>query len=150
MKYKIKKGSHFANFTWNRLFPFVSNKISGIVHFSDSCLVKEEVAGWNKLTGISSIKIHENSARLVWRSDGNKIKISGYVYYNGVRNEMFITSLKTENYYKYSIEYKYRSWIITINNKSIIMAGNMGFWKFRCFCYFGGRSVAPEDMYIEL
>lgn len=150
MKYKIKRGNHFANFTWNRLFPFVPNKISGVVHFSYSSLIKELIPGWNKLTGISSFKIHENSARLVWRSDGGKINIAGYVYYNGVRNEMLITSLQPGIYYKYSIEYKYRSWIITINNKTIIMPGKIGFCKFRCYPFFGGRSTAPEDIYIEL
>jgi len=150
MKYKIKKGKHFAQFTINRLFPFTCSKISGSVMFDSNCLVKESIPGWNKLTGISGTKIHKDSGRLVWRSKGNQISIAGYVYNNGERKEIEITTIPVNMWFSYKIEHYKDVWRLSVGGKVVIMSGNLGFFKFRCYPYFGGQSTAPVDMVIEL
>jgi hypothetical protein len=150
MKYIIKKGKHFAKLTWSRLFPFVGKKVEGSVIFSEECLVQGEISGWNKLTGISSLNNHNNSGRLVWMSNGEKIRIAGYVYKDGVRNEREIMQVVPERIYSYSIRYSEGYWIFTIDHKQITMTGKLGFWKFRQFPFFGGQSTAPVTMELWL
>ena len=150
MKYTIKKGHHFANFTFNRLFPFVGKKQSGSVMFSKECLIEGKIRGHNKLAGISSLKVHTNSGRLAWESDGFKIRIYGYVYKNAVRTEQLITSLDTEKYYKYSVELTGSRWRFGINGLVAYIDGNLGFFKLRCYPFFGGLSTAPVTMSINL
>lgn len=150
MKYTIKRNHHFANFTINRLFPFVGKKIKGRVLFDGACLTEGEIAGWNKLTGITSSKIHENSGRLVWRSDGQKINIAAYVYENGVRNEKIIISTHPNIWTPFEIKYSNGYWVMSVLYKEVVLSGKMGFWKFRCYPYFGGQSTAPVTMQIEI
>jgi len=150
MKYTIRKGKHFANFTINRLFPFACKKLSGSVIFDSNCLVPGEVDGWNKLTGITSFKIHKNSGRLVWKSFENRIQLAGYVYYKGVRNWRTITEIPHGTWFGYSVEYIDKHWRFTVNGKTIVMNGEMGFCKFRCYPFYGGQSKAPARMVIKL
>ena len=150
MRYIIKKGKHFANFTWNRLFPFTGKKVSGSFIFSEECLVQGEKSGWNKLTGISSINNHKNSGRLVWMSNGAKIRIAGYVYNDGVRSEREIIKVDTDRVYSYSVRYSNGYWIFTVDHKEITMSGKLGWWKFRQYPFFGGVSVAPVTMKLWL
>jgi len=147
MKYTIKKGRHFANFTINRLFPFSSKIDKGTVKFSKECLAIAPISGHNKLTGIAGFDNHKNSGRLVWQSDGNMIKIWGYVYKDGVRSEKYITSLEVEKEYEYEINFLGK-WFFEINNKVISLDGKIGFWKFKQYVYFGGLSPAPLTMTI--
>lgn len=148
MKYTIKKGNHYSNFTINRLFPFCGEEIEGRVKFSKECLVPETIPGWNKAVGISSLKIHENSGRFVWRADGDKIKIAGYVYKDGVRSEIEICRLPVDKWFDYSVSFRElsNSWVFKINGYVILMDGKLGFWKMRCYPFFGGQSPAPVGM----
>jgi hypothetical protein len=150
MKYTIKKGRHYATFTINRLFPFSSRSKEGSIKFSKECLEEGDISGWNKLTGIASAEIHKNSGRLVWRSNGNSIMISGYVYMNGVRREMLITSIDVDKWYDFSIEYSNKVWRFSVNGRQILMSGYLpsNVLNFKCFPYFGGQSVAPQTMYV--
>lgn len=148
MKYIIKKGQHYANFTLNRLFPFASKKQSGSFMFDDNCLEKETIPGWNKLCGISSLRIHQNSGRLVWRSDGNMITIAGYVYSNGERSELEIIKVPVCSWIKYKIENKRGFWHFTVNGVTVLLGGSVKGLKFKCYPYFGGRSTAPKTMEI--
>ena len=150
MKYIIKKGRHYANFTINRLFPFTSSSIKGSVKFSKECLVQGDISGWNKLCGITSPKIHENSGRLVWMSDGELIRIAAYVYKDGVRKSVEIIKLPVEMYFSYSIKYTHNTWVFTINGYKVILPGSLGFFKFKAYPYFGGQSTAPIQMSINL
>jgi len=150
MIYTIKKGRHFANFTINRLFPFVGSKITGSVMFDENCLVKGDISGWNKLTGIGNIDNHENSGRLVWRSDGKHIIIAGYVYINGVRNEKVITQVSVDNWYTFKVEYMSGYWNFEFGNRYTAMSGKLGCVKLRQYPYFGGQSTAPVTMKIAI
>jgi len=149
MKYTIRKGHHYC-FTINRLWPFTKTKLKGNVIFDHNCLVKGDKPGHNKLTGITSFKIHKNSGRLVWESNGKSIDLYGYVYDNGSRTEIYITSLLLNTWFGYSIEHRGGNWYFTVNGKTVVIHGNIGFWKFKCFPYFGGVSTAPKTMTIKL
>jgi len=148
MKYTIKKGRHFANFTINRLFPFSSKIDKGTVKFSKECLAIAPISGRNKLTGIAGFDNHKNSGRLVWQSDGNMIKIWGYVYKDGIRTEKFITSLEVEKEYSYEVSFSMDRWFFYIDGNVAHIDGNLGFWKFKQYVYFGGLSPAPLTMSI--
>ena len=150
MKYLIKKGKHYAKFTINRLFPFVGRKIGGKVKFDMACLTEAKPSGWNKLTGITGFSIHKNSGRLVWRSDGSKILIAGYVYNKGVRKDIKFTSVMVDRFYNFSINQVGALWAFSIDDKVIRMDGDIGFWKLRAYPYFGGRAVAPCEMVITI
>lgn len=150
MKYIIKKGRHFANFTINRLFPFTCSEIEGTVLFSKECLVEGNISGWNKLIGITSLNNHKNSGRLVWMSDGTKIRIAGYVYKDGSRNEKEIIRIDADRSYKYSVKYSNGHWVFSIDYKDVIMTGKLGFLKFKQFPFFGGQAVAPITMKLWL
>ena len=151
MKFKIKKGRHYSSFSLNRLLMFVRSKVSGTARFSYDCLKPVPIVGWNKLTGMSSWKIHKNSGRLVWRAKDGMILISAYVYKDGIRNEMLITSVLPDRYYKYSVEYINGFYKFTFNGTTVLMvAGKLGKIKFKCFPYFGGKSTAPEDLVIHI
>ena len=148
MKYTIEKGNHYSNFTINRLFPFVGKTVKGSVKFSEECLQQGQQSGWNKLTGISSLDIHKNSGRLVWMSNGNAIRIAGYVYKDGERRDQGICTIPSGKWFSYSIKYSHKSWIFSINGNRIIMSGDMGILKLRAYPYFGGQSTAPTKMTI--
>ena len=148
MKYTIKSGKHYANFTLDRLFPFCGKKLSGRVKLSLNCLHEGEISGWNKLTGISEIDNHNNSGRLVWMSNGSKIRIAGYVYKNGQRKEKEFALIDVEKWYDFKVEFKDMYWRFSIDDNVIFLPGELKGWKFKQFPYFGGRSTAPFTMNI--
>lgn len=152
MKYVIKKGNHRSNFTLDRLQPFCDSNETGIFKFDTACLMKEEIPGWNKLTGISTIRIHKNSARLVWRSNGTRINIAGYVYKDGGRSEKEITLVRTNEDIEYSIDYNKHTKTVkfTVNDESIIMDVDLDGCKFKCYPWFGGQSAAGTTMTINI
>jgi len=151
--YTIKKGWHMSLPLWPRLWPFSKKSISGFVGFNEECFTAiEDIPGWNKLTGISSWRIHKDSARFVWRAKGNSIRIAGYVYSNGVRTEKEITSIYPGDHdFIISLEHNYGSWWFTVNGKKVWIPARKprGQW-FKCFFYFGGRSTAPHTIKIDI
>ena len=51
MKYKIRKGNHYADFTLSRLWPFSTKKQTGGLYFEASCATAfVPTPGWNKVT----------------------------------------------------------------------------------------------------
>ena len=150
MKYIIKKNRHYSSFNIGRLFPFTGNRIAGTFNFSEECLVQGEVSGHNKLTGISSFRIHNNSGRIVWQSDGINIKVWGYVYKDGVRKEQYITSVNVNTLNRYVVSYRNGAWLFSVNDKTVVLSGKLGLWKTRAYFYFGGQSTAPITMSVNI
>lgn len=152
MNYVIKKGNHRSNYTLDRLQPFCDSNETGTFRFDTACLMKEEIPGWNKLTGISNILIHRNSARLVWRSNGTRINIAGYVYKDGVRKEKEICMVRTNEDIEYSIDYNTYTKTVQfqVNEQTIIMDANLDGLKFKCYPFFGGQSTAGTRMKINI
>lgn len=149
MKYIIEKGNHYSNFKLTKLQPFSKSTITGRVKFSDSCIIKSDPDGWNKLIGISSLFIHKNSGRLVFRGNGEQILIAAYVYNDGVRSEHQLLKVKPNIWYSFKISYDNGEWFFFMHNQAITMDGNLGCLKFKCHPYYGGLDVAHERTIIE-
>jgi len=152
--FKIKKGSHYATPLWARLCPFSSKYLVGYVTFGESCFTAvEEIPGWNKLTGVSSYRIHNNSARFVWRAmDDGTINVAGYVYTNGARFiQELITVTPKDPLIIVTLEYKHGNWVFKADSKSVVIPARKprGQW-FKCFPFFGGQSTAPHDINIKI
>lgn len=105
----------------------------------------------NKLYGITSTKIHENSARFGWRYIGNdQFEIFAYYYVRGVRSWELLTTVDVDQYVDYSIDvsgnqYTFGAngeWHHVYNTKNIIAA--------RSFPYFGGNNTSPHKMYFKI
>jgi len=157
MKYTIKKGKNFANFTLNRLQPFIfGRKLEGSVRFSKECWHTRgsiQYTGWNKLIGISGLLIHRNSARLVWMPDFStpgKIMIATYVYANGKRIINPITSVHVECETGFRIEASEGLWTFSIKEKMNIIYATIPPIRLKAYPYFGGKSTAPHTMHITI
>jgi hypothetical protein len=139
MKQIIYKGMHF---TLNRMYPI--GEINRVVSIDKSCWY-ENPTGWNKLIGLTSWNIHQESIRIAWRptADINKFMIAFYEYHNG---ERIITPLWTI----YSGEE-----IHVIIGDGMAIVNGVGYvydatdCKFRADFYFGGKDKSPKKMYIK-
>lgn len=153
MIYKIKKGWHYSLPVWARLKLFAKKQETGILIFDEECAnAIEQIPGWNKLTGISTWKIHKNSGRLVWRAAGSKgIRIAAYVYDNGGKAKIKeIGYFPADEIMHYSIRNTGSLWIFEIDMHKVTMAGSANGVLFQCHPYFGGQSTAPIDCYIQI
>lgn len=170
MKYNIKKGNHFANFTIDRLYPFVYElPFERKVKLHKSCWYLKndiEYQGWNKLTGISGWDIHNMSARFVWQPVFNKpdnFRIAAYVY-NGHDSKYVLSEMgtvKADEWFSIGITYNEvkGQWVFKVVTKNNTYNTNIGGRKplifymdlyFKAFPYFGGKSVSPRNMTIEI
>lgn len=106
------------------------------VRFSKECLYKPQMhQGVNKLFGFSKGWNHmENSTRLGWTSDGEKIIIHSFEHVGG--------SFESKELYSLEVE---KDHILFVSNQY------PKFFGYRLYPYFGGVLPAPKDMtiYIE-
>ncbi|MGE4589834.1 MAG: hypothetical protein AB7E34_09710 [Acidaminococcaceae bacterium] len=152
MNYTIKKGKHFSQFTWNRLWPFVPKVIRGNIKFGDECgTAYVQQPGWNKVTGISSLQVHRNSVRIVWQPAGYQmVRVAFYAYINGKRHIIELGTLSTNYQWPYKIEMRDMNYTVTLGFYRATLFGKKVWPRFRCFPYFGGRSTAPADINITI
>lgn len=156
MKYTIRKARHYAKFTINRLWPFTSKCVEGKFKFSKQCWYQRkevEHTGWNKLTGISGLRIHRNSGRLVWQPDfyeTGKILIAAYIYDKGVRITDQFVSVNTGEEVDYLIIARKGLWSFGVGDHTKSFPGRIPFIKLKTFPYFGERSKAPNTMTIHV
>jgi outer membrane receptor for Fe3+-dicitrate len=123
---------------------------------SDNWYSKDAIehSGWNKLRGVSSLSIHNKSARLVWQPDfehKDRFQLACYVYPGSsqwkVKN---ICTVQKNEWFSFSIDYSDNGW------KFNVVTEHGSFNKFirgikprifiQAFPYFGGQSRAPKDM----
>ena len=167
MKYVIKKGKHYSKFNLARLFPFIRLPLQQEIKFDKHCwydIDSVEYTGYNKLTGVSGLNIHKNSARFVWQPDFHTygiIKLYGYVYSDGGHwKDVYLCSVKTDTRFKVEIQYINNGWqfkvyvdgrnTIEVYTKFMVGTKPKGICKylFKAFPYFGGKSVAPKDIIV--
>lgn len=145
MKYTIKKGNHYANFTLPKLF--CKDMVRFTFLLTDSCWY-ENSTGHNKLVGLGAFPHHhKKSIRLTWKPTTEKGWFDIYVYwYNGNG---------WEAKYLFTAEAN-RTYMVTMYpRRGIVSAGALGM----CFTdvelprityllrpYFGGRDTAPHNM----
>ena len=157
--YKINKGNHYSSlFTWDRLLPFTGLKAEGTFVLDSSCWHERndiEYTGWNKLCGISQLfGIHQNSGRLVWQpyfERKNRFRLAGYVYDDGGKWEaQEFMEIEANVEYHWSVEWRDGFYYFKVSGFNKVMFGGKPKCGVKCYPYFGGRSVAPHNMKIEL
>lgn len=159
MTYTIKEGHHYSGFTIDRLCPCVSLRQSGTFAIDLSCWYpKWELTdhGWHKLTGIgSAIGMHTRSGRLVWQpnfTDKYTFDIAGYVHRgsSNIWEAKYITTVECGISHQFVVKYRSGMWYFRVGNAIIEMPGEKPIFPIRAYPYFGGKSVAPWDMYINV
>ena len=105
----------------------------------------------NKLYGITSTKIHENSARIGWRYVGDEnFEVFAYYYVRGVRNWELISTVKTNEDVLYSIDVSNHNYTFGVNNDWIHVTNTKNILAARAFPYFGGNNTAPHKMVFKI
>jgi hypothetical protein len=137
--YLIKKGTHKSS---NKIVCLNEINVSFTFTEDHKYLHLKETTQINKLIGLSTLKIHENSARFGYRQEGNKFKVYAYYYNEGVNNtfeiyeaevnELLILKIKTGSTYYFEV-----------NGNVFITSGVK--CKYMCYPYFGGTVKAPKD-----
>ena len=157
MRYKVKPGKHMF---WPRpLFQrFSKQEITFKVIFDGDCIYdlgNEDQADINKLYGLTSLRIHKNSARIGWRAEGKVIRIFAYWYRNGVRGWQDLGIVKPGEQHSYEVLIKKDRYIFKLDNREFIITDTpkwIPLLVFKALPYFGGNRTAPHNMsmYITL
>ena len=156
MKYKVEKNKHKF---WPRplLDRFANKSISFKAVFRSNCIYNfgdiDDQLDINKLYGLTSLKIHKNSARIGWRPEGNVIRVFAYWYIAGVRGWKSLGHVQPniENIFKVSI--KNNNYNFAFNDEELhipITKKWYSIFTFKSYPYFGGNLKAPHAMDIEI
>lgn len=159
--YIIKKGDHYAGYyTFQNKYKDTSKKIAPIwlrgnriefkFSFNDTNKYDFSVKDGldiNKLYGITSTKIHENSARIGWRYTGDdNFEVFAYYYVRGVRGWTLLGTYKTRERLTISIDVSKHEYTYVVNNEWFSVYNTKNILAARAFPYFGGDNVAPHKM----
>jgi hypothetical protein len=157
MEYIIKKGKHYSN--WFN-FPFFTTRRSIKFQFmidssSHYTLNNEDDYDWNKLFGLSnSWNAHESSARICWRRyNEEQFQICLYAYDNGIRVISKEINLDYNTFYGARIIVSSNNFYLLFKDSSIILprrSFKLSPFKLVLKPYFGGTSVAPNDIKIKI
>jgi hypothetical protein len=146
--YIIEQGQHYANNTKNKVSPKYNEGVHFITVFNISNIYDNGSDDINKLYGITSSKIHENSARFGWRCKGDIIEIFAYYYIDGVRyfEKMGETEIKKRN--EFLVDVSGNNYYFRFNDVEKVIVNTKNISAFRSFPYFGGDLPAPHRMTI--
>lgn len=157
--YRINKGMHRSV---PLTFPNTANIVSGIerdkhVEFLFTFLGEHEYdytvkdgGDINKLYGLTSLNIHENSARVGWRYVGeHKFEIFAYYYVDGARGFKSMGTVKTWEEITCSIDIN-NGYTFIVNEFFLSVAGTKNTIALRCYPYFGGDNTAPRTMLFKI
>lgn len=166
--FKIRKGTHRSVNSWFPRFHINRKNIGYMATFKSGArydLVDVDQLDINKLFGISYGMHHNNSARFGWRwnLEREMIEILAYVYVDGVRvtqdqADLHVCFVFPGIPYNYEIALAGDYYMFTINSKTfsdtkvvkIKHNGNLTWWGYKLFPYFGGNEGAPETVCITL
>lgn len=143
--YTISKGQHECN---ERSLAYLNSPFLTLQFTPDESWYYEPQYDkhWNKLGGISSNQIHQNSIRIAWRCTLEEIKLAIYEYRDG---ERVITELG-------SIDDGWWSIIIEMDKNRVVFrekyfeTGTHEEKGWLCYPYFGGKEPAPHDMIFKI
>jgi len=136
--YTISEGQHYAN---ERHPAYINSPFLTIQFTPDETWYYEDDTHWNKLGGLTSANIHQNSIRIAWRCTAGEIRIAIYEYREG---ERVITPLGTVD--------RWDSVIIELDENRVMFRekyyyiGDHDQKGWIAFPYFGGEATAPHDM----
>ena len=107
----------------------------------------------NKLYGIQSARIHQNSAMIAWRAEQDSvIAIYAYWYINGKRDMLRMGETATSKFDWYRVRVKDNKYVFEFNYlPPIVIEGvDKNFWlnSYRIYPWFGGTQPAPHYMEI--
>lgn len=166
--HRIHKGKHRSIQSWYPRFHINKKNIGYRGVFNSGYeyeLGSVDQLDINKLFGISYGMHHTNSARFGWRWNVEKkmIEILAYVYVDGIRvtedaADLHIAYVLPCVSYEYNIEVTDKYYVFTINSSlfgeprvvRIQHNGNLTWWGYKLFPYFGGNEVAPQQVRIDL
>lgn len=127
------------------------------VKFSASCLTLPGKPNCdtdtNKLFGWSHGHHHSNSIRMGWRSAQGLIRLSGYIYQNGIMTTKGFVSVPVNTWITCGIEHVPELGIVRFyaNGKTLEMPyTRKPSWGYLLKPYFGGDCPAPVNMTIEI
>lgn len=150
----IREGEHGA--TGLRVSVVVGNtRLRFKAKFYPNCIYKpqREPEQISKLYGISYGKHHHCSARIGWRSDGNRIEVLSYVYTaHEQRVSRHIAFIDVQEWHEYTILRQGQMVELSMDDGpahtyELISPTAIGY---RLFPYFGGEIPAPHEMWIEV
>lgn len=149
----ILKGFHYSTF-FPKIFKHSYNFIKSIkVKFDKSCKYQiKEKSCVNKLWGFACglFGVHKNSYRFGWTSEDDKIVIWVYSYINGKLYKEKLTECEFDQEYECSIQIGNT---VIYNFNGVIKEVSLNQypkWLLELGFYFGGKTRAPHDMYINV
>jgi hypothetical protein len=157
MTVTIPKGSHYSSGLSLGSLHFGTKELAFAVNFDESCLklngVQKCDGDFNKLFGFSYGLHQTNSVRIGWKAVGDRIRVAGYVYQNGVRTIKGFAWVNPEQLTIISIQHDTQAGVVwfTCGDKVLSLpytaSPTVGYYLNP---YFGGDCNAPETMYIEM
>ena len=105
-----------------------------------------ETDHYNKLYGLTSLKIHRNSARIGYRYKNERFEVVAYYYINGVRSTEPLYEAKVNEDLEFAVMAGFGEYSFYCNGEQIVIYETKEFKTWRTYPYFGGESVAPWDM----
>ena len=105
----------------------------------------------NKLIGISSIDIHDQSVRIGWRNTkNNRFSLFVYYYQDGKRHTYYLTNVKPGEKVIGRIVTASESVAVNVNGYGLAIANMPKDMDWMTFPYFGGKHPAPWDMEFDI
>lgn len=155
--YLIKKGNNFceeAGFT-----VLYTNVIKARVIFDSSAIytsvLPENQADINKLIGFSdcATEHQQNSARLGWSWNGQKLMIYAYTYVNYERVSKVLGPVELNTPFACSVRAENECFYFTVGSYSDSIrryCPDFSGQRYKLNPYFGGDEVAPHDVHIAI
>lgn len=104
----------------------------------------------NKLYGLTSTIIHNNSCRIGWRElENGNFEILGYWYLNGKREFEHLYEAKIGESLDLIVS-NHGNYRFYCNGNELIIPANIFTKSYRTFPYFGGNNLSPHTMYFKI
>lgn len=155
--YTIQSGKHEVDRNINT--PFTGSTLRFQAIFDSSCVyrttVPENQNDINKLYGFSdcSSQHHQNSARFGWNWREGALRIYGYIYVNGVRQERELGTAPLNELTSFRIDLRENTYVFTYQGMETTMprhcSGGTGI-AYKLLPYFGGDEPAPQEIRIKI
>ena len=106
-----------------------------------------------------SLNIHNKSARLAWQPDWNErgvIRLYAYVYPGSSHwRAKYITSVKVGEWFEFKLNNVNDAWLFWVGSENelgetVVIDGIKPRFLVKAFPYFGGKSVSPKTIKIEV
>ena len=156
-EYYIRQGNHYPE--QNTVVLMVDPVINATVTFDGSAIYTTRSADnqgdVNKLIGFSDggTNHQENSARLGWSWNGQKVVLYAYAYVNRNRIIKTLDMVAVNQPFTCAVKAEKDHYTFTVNDRTDTVqrytAGYTGL-RYKLFPYFGGDEAAPHDMHIQI